>query len=53
MLIIPIIIGALGSVTKNVKGNLAKLVINTTVETLQKNWTPGNYVNILERYMKN
>ena len=36
MIIIIVFIGALGSVTKNVKGNVAKLEINTTVETLQK-----------------
>ena len=34
VLIIPIIIGTLGSVTNNVKGNMAKLEINITVETL-------------------
>ena len=45
MLIKPIITGALGSVITNVKGNLANLEINTTVETLQENWTPGNREN--------
>ena len=47
-LIVPTIIGALGSITNDLECNLNKLGISYNVESLQKSVLPGT-VNILRK----